>query len=318
MPDISADQNDAWTLAIDGEVEQSRTWDLSGLKRDFETVSIEAVLECAGNGRVGFVPRTPGLQWRNGAVGCALWRGVRLRDVLIASRVRDSAVYTSHYSPDVQIGSSDKPSLSRGLPIAKAMAPETLLAFEMNDEPLPFLHGGPLRVVAPGFPGSAWQKWITRIWVRDCVHDGEKMGGTHYRLPRQISPGAPIDTSEFDIITQMPVKSLITFPEENFSLRCGDRLSVRGFAWSGRAPISSVLVSADHGGTWHRAELERCIDQFAWRRFSFTIEARVAGPVVLVARASDQAGNTQPLDSAPWNPGGYCNNQVHRVSGLIE
>src|SRR5215213_3872646 len=188
------------------------------------------------------------------------------------------------------------------------MGPETLLAFEMNDEPLPFLHGGPLRVVAPGFPGSAWQKWITRIWVRDCVHDGEKMGGTHYRLPRhQISPGEPIDTSEFDIITQMPVKSLITFPEENFSLRSGDRLVVRGFAWSGRAPISSVLVSADNCKTWHPAELERYADKFAWRRFSFAIQSPVEGPVVLAARASDQESNTQPLDPTPWNPGGYCN-----------
>ena len=163
------------------------------------------------------------------------------------------------------------------------------------------------------------EKWITRIWVRDCVHDDEKMGGTHYRLPRRpISPGEPIDTSEFDIITEMPVKSLITFPEENFSLRSGDRLVVRGFAWSGRAPISSVLVSADICKTWHPAELERCADKFAWRRFSLAIESPVAGPVVLAAQASDQESNTQPLDPTPWNPGGYCNNQVHRICGFIK
>jgi len=319
LPDISPEESETWVVAVEGEVERSTQWSVFELKRSFEVVSVTAVLECAGNGRAGFVPKTDGLPWTNGAVGCARWGGVRLRDVLLASEVKNSAVYTGHYSPDGEVGAPDQLALSRGLPIAKAMAPETLLAFEMNGEPLPFLHGGPLRIVAPGFPGSAWQKWLTRIRVRDCEHDGEKMGGTYYRLPRRpISPEEPVDPTLLEIITDMPVKSLITSPAEGFNLRLGEPLRVRGFAWSGHTAVDSVSVSPNGGQTWQLAELEPPGDQFAWQRFTALLETQAeGGAVVLMARATDQAGRMQPLVSAAWNPRGYCNNSAHRVCGSI-
>ena len=210
---------------------------------------------------------------------------------------------------------SDKPALSRGLPIAKALAPETLVAYAMNDEPLPFLHGGPLRIVAPGFPGSAWQKWLARIWVRDREHDGEKMTGTNYRLPRRpVAPDGPFDPADFAVIEDMPVKALVTAPAEGFRAAAGAPLAIRGFAWSGHVPVASVAVSADGGATWHAAELEGAGERFAWRRFRAVL-AVPPGPVTLAARATDAAGRAQPLDNAPWNPRGYCNNAVHRVRG---
>jgi len=315
---VPPDAASNWSLTIDGEVERPRAFTLAELRRDFETVSVTAVIECAGNGRVAFAPATDGLQWANGAVACARWEGVRLADLLAACGLKSSAVYTGHHSPDVAVNGSGKPALSRGLPIAKAMAPETIVALAMNGAPLTPLHGAPLRVVAPGYPGSAWQKWLSRIAIRDREHDGEKMRGTDYRLPRiPMRPGEPIDLANFEVITDMPVKSLITAPADDFTAQAGVPLTVRGFAWSGHTAVDSVAVSADGGETWTPATLEPAVERFAWRRFSASVTPRAAGPIVLCARATDVAGNSQPLGTAIWNPRGYCNNGVHRIAGRV-
>lgn len=316
LPSFSPDEAAAWTLSIDGEVERPRHWTIESLKASFPVVDVTAVLECAGNGRVGYSPPTDGLIWTNGAVGCARWTGVRLADLLEDAGLKSSAVYTGHESPDPRSDGSGRPAISRGLPIAKALSPECLVAFAMNGEPLPFLHGGPLRIVAPGYPGSAWQKWLTRIRVRDREHDGEKMNGTDYRLPTiPVAPGQEVDPSVFAVITDIPVRSMITSPEEGFRARPGGMLAVRGFAWSGSSPVARVDVSADGGGSWQEASLEAAAEPFAWRSFEAQIEVARAGEVTLMARATDALGRAQPLGSAPWNPRGYCNNGVHRVHG---
>ncbi|PTM42014.1 sulfite oxidase [Bosea sp. 124] len=313
VPEVEAGRD--WTLTIDGEVERPTVWTTAALRDSFETVTVTAVLECAGNGRSQFSPATDGLPWRLGAVGCARWTGVRMKDVLDHAGVRDAAVYTGHYAPDRLIADPARPALSRGLPIAKALAPETLIAFAMNGEPLPRLHGGPLRIVAPGFPGSAWQKWLDRIALRACEHDGEKMRGTNYRLPlRPVLPGEPLDESRFTVITDMPVKSLITTPAHGFTVPAGGILGVSGFAWSGAVPLEGVRVSRDGGVNWQEAALEEGEGPFAWRRFSAEFAIGSAGPLVVVAQARDVEGNVQPLEIA-WNPRGYCNNQAQRVSG---
>jgi DMSO/TMAO reductase YedYZ molybdopterin-dependent catalytic subunit len=316
VPEVPPGAAASWTLTIDGEVAQSRTWSIEALRAEFEVVSVTAVLECAGNGRSAFQPPTDGLQWDVGAVGCARWTGVRLRDLMRACAPKPSAVYTGHHSPDVSMDGSGKPALSRGLPLAKALAPETLVAFDMNGEPLSLLHGGPLRVVAPGYPGSAWQKWLARISVRDREHDGEKMTGTDYRLPaRNLRPGDPIDPSDFKVITDMPVRSLMTCPQDGFVVPAGSSVEVRGFAWSGHTPVLAVDLSTDGGSTWQEAELEPEGEAFAWRRFRASRRFAQKGPAVIMARARDVAGRVQPLGSAPWNPRGYCNNAVHQVTG---
>lgn len=307
-----------WTLTIDGAVADARRWTLAELKARFETVSVTAVLECAGNGRSQFVPKTDGLQWRLGAVGCARWTGFRLADLLDDVGALSSAVYTGHFSLDHAVGAPGKPALSRGLPIAKALSPETLVAFAMNDAPLSLLHGAPLRIVAPGYPGSAWQKWLSRIAVLEREHDGPKMTGTDYRMPKHpVDPDDSFDPADFAVITDMPVKSLITTPAEGFSVPAGERLTVAGFGWSGHVPLAGVEVSADGGQSWLEASLERAGDPFAWRRFAIEIAPPV-GPIVLMARARDIAGNRQPHDNPGWNPRGYLNNRIHRVSGRAE
>jgi sulfite oxidase len=317
MPDLTASDGESWTLTIDGCVRNPQTWTIAALEREFETATQIAVMECAGNGRAFFRDPTGTVLWTHGAVGCVAWTGVRLADLLRRCELLPNAVYTGHHSPDRDLDGKT-PAISRGLPIAKALAPETLVVWAVNGEALPLLQGGPLRLIAPGFPGSAWQKWLQHIEIRDCEHDGRRMKGLNYRLPRTpVRYGAPIDPAQFEVITDMPVKSLITSPRDGFAAPAGRPLTVRGQAWSGHTPVAAVEVSFDGGRSWQPAALGPLPDRFAWRRFTATLGDPPAGPIEIIARASDAAGHAQPLDCVPWNPRGYCNNMVHRVSGRV-
>jgi len=301
-----------WTLTVSGLVERRLTLTPEALRARFPVVELVAVLECAGNGRSAITPPVDGLPWGMGAVGCARWTGVRLADVLEAAGLSPQARHLGFRSPDHVIGQPGVAALSRGLPIEKARAPETLIAFAMNGAPLTALHGAPLRIVAPGFPGSAWQKWLTEILVLDREHDGAKMTGLDYRMPRTpLRPGEPTEGVVFDTITDMPVKSLVTAPLQGFVAT--GQVVVQGFAWSGHIPLARVEVSADGGATWHPARLDPGASPWAWRRFSAELPVR-PGAVEVMARAADLAGNRQPMDP-PWNPRGYLNNAVQRVRG---
>lgn len=304
-----------WRLVVDGFVERPLSLSLDELRARFETVTVTAVLECAGNGRSFLAPEVEGVPWGYGAVGCARFTGVRMRDVLHAAGPRPEAVYTAHHSPDRT--DTGKVALSRGLPLAKALAPETLIAFGMNGAPLPLAHGGPLRVVAPGFPGSAWQKWLARLELRDREHDGPKMTGLDYRLPTApIRPGETPDPAIFAVIEDMPVKALVTHPAEGATARRDAPLEIRGFAWAGHTPVDRVHVSTDGGITWSAAAIEPAEGPFAWRRFRFTWTPDQPGPATVIARAVDAAGRVQPLDQT-WNPRGYCNNGCQRVGVTV-
>ena len=302
-----------WTLTVDGQVERPVTYTIADLRSKFEAVTMALVIECGGNGRAFFVPPADGAQWTYGAVGCSRWTGVLLADLLAAAEVRPNVVYTAHYGADAHLsGEPGKLPISRGVPIAKAMTGNVLVAFAQNDGPIHPLNGAPLRLVVPGWPGSCSQKWLTRIELRDVVHDGPKMTGTSYRVPRRkVAPGEKVDETDFRIIERMPVKSLITHPANGTG--AGRAVEVRGHAWSGDRQVAAVDVSHDFGATWRRAELDAPVNDGAWQGFRLGLELPAAGYYELWARATDSQGVTQP-HAIDWNPKGYLNNTMHRVA----
>ncbi|WP_159590389.1 sulfite oxidase [Chelativorans xinjiangense] len=319
VPQTALDQNaEGWKLTIDGEVDNELELTIDDLKNNFETVTQRLWIECGGNGRAYFEPGASGNQWTVGAVGCSEWTGVRLRDVLNAAGIRDSAVYTGHYGNDVDVsGDSDKVVISRGVPIEKAMEPENLIAWEMNGEPVPALHGFPLRLIITGYPGSASQKYLTRIWVRDKEHDGAKMTGYSYRLPAYpVAPGTEVPEQDMEILTVMPVKSIITFPQTGAEVPTGQASEVRGKAWCGKGDVVAMHISIDFGQTWAEAEIDPPANKFAWQSWRASVTLPEAGYYEVWARATDGDGMMQPPVVPGWNPRGYGNNMQHRIALL--
>lgn len=317
VPQTALDMKaEGWKLVIDGEVETPLELTIDELKSRFENVTRRLVVECGGNGRAYFHPGTSGNQWTTGAVGCPEWTGVRLKDVLNAAGVKKTAVYTGHYSNDVHLsGDEDKEVISRGVPIEKALEEDGIIAWAMNGQAVPALHGFPLRLVIPGYPGSVSQKYLTRIWVRDQVHDGAKMGGDSYRLPAYpVAPGTEVPEADMEILTVMPVKSLITFPQTGASVAVGQPAEVRGHAWAGNGDVKEVHVSTDFGQTWAEAELDPPPNRFAWQRWRANLTLPEKGYYEVWARATDMNGVNQPPVSPGWNPRGYANNIQHRIA----
>jgi DMSO/TMAO reductase YedYZ molybdopterin-dependent catalytic subunit len=305
---------ESWELTIDGLVDKPMTLSIADLKAQFETVDLALTIECGGNGRAYFDPPASGNQWTVGAVACSRWTGVRLADVLKAAGVKNNVVYTAHYGADAHLsGDPAKLPISRGVPIEKAMDPNNLIAFAQNGEPIHPMNGAPLRLVMPGWPGSCSHKWLTRVQLRDVVHDGPKMTGTSYRVPNHpVAPGEKVDKKDFEIIHSMPVKSLITSPESGQTAG-GRTLEVRGHAWAGDRSVKVMHVSTDFGATWMKAELDAPANPYAWQNWRANLTFPQAGHYEVWARATDSEGVSQPHAIA-WNPKGYLNNSMHRIS----
>ena len=316
MPPVDINP-DKWTLTIDGEsVAAPVSFTLDELKQRFKHYSYQLTLECGGNGRAEFDPPARGNQWSTGAVGCPQWTGVRLADVLRAVGVKDDAVYIGYYGADTHIsGNPDKVPISRGVPIAKAMEEETLIAWQINGKDLPVMNGYPLRLVVGGWPASTSGKWLKRISVRNKEHDGPKMGGFSYRVPcKPVVPGAQVSEQDMCIIESMPVKSLITYPRSGVVEKLGKGFEVRGHAWAGDLGITAVDVSIDFGQTWQPAKLDKAANRLAWQHFSAVLAFPQRGYYEVWARATDDSGRAQPMLVPGWNPRGYLNNACHRVA----
>jgi sulfite oxidase len=319
VPDPVAEP-DAWKLTIDGEVNKPLEIALGDLKKRFQPKTYRMVLENGGNGRSYFAPEAPGHQWTNGGVGCAEWTGVPLADVLRSAGVKASAVYTANHGADAPTsGDPATAPLSRGVPLRKAMDPTNLLVWAMNGKPLESVHGAPLRLLVPGWPGSVSHKWLTGITLRDKVHDGPGMTGTTDRVAiKPMLPGGKVDEANLKILESMPVRSIVTSPANGTRLGAGTKeIKLRGAAWAGDLEVRRVDVSIDFGATWQIAFLAPPRNRYDWRRWTMSVALPSDGYYEIWARATDTANRSQPHIAGNWNPGGYGANPMHRVAVLV-
>lgn len=319
-PSLEGIDPGTWKLEVNGEAcVRAQTITIAELQAKFDAQTLQLQIECAGNGRAEFYPPTSGNQWTNGAVGCPEWTGVRLRDVLEYCGIAADAVYVAYEAADAHLsGDPAKRAISRGVPLHKAMEKESMIAWAMNGEPLPLLHGYPLRMVCGGWPASVSGKWLTRILVRSKVHDGEKMSGQSYRMPcSPVAPGAEVADEDMCIIGSMPVRSVLTFPKSGVSHGLGGSLAIRGHAWAGDLCVKAVHTSIDFGATWQKAKLEKPANRLAWQHWSATLEFPQAGYYEIWARATDAKGVSQPMVLPGWNPRGYLNNACHRIAVAV-
>lgn len=303
----------AFRLVVGGMVESRLDLGIQDL-RDFPQFTVPATLECAGNGRNNFRPRVPGLQWSKGAIGNAEWRGPRLRDVLAKARASSAAAFADFNGADN--GLAKTPDFIRSIPMRKLLHDSTILALSMNGQPLPELHGGPVRLIVPGWDGASWVKWVNSIELTAQPNAGFYMNPA-YRYPRfSVAPGGTAKPEEMDVIEGMVVKSFFATPSDGAKVRLG-LVSLKGIAWGGEERIAKVEISTDGGARWSSAAVGREDYRFAWRTWNYNWKPVGAGYHTLCVRATDLAGHTQPIEPA-WNPSGYLWNGIERIGVMVE
>ena len=304
-----------WRLRIGGDaVRTPLELSLEQLRRDFEQVEIAALCLCSGNRRGSFEPSVPGLQWGSGAMGNALWRGVRLKDVLAGAGIDKSALEVSLAGADSGVLPTT-PDFVKSLPLAKALDENTLIAFEMNGEPLPHWNGFPARLIIPGWTATYWIKHLTAINVIAKPFDGFWMK-TAYRIPKDRFPSGQFSSQETETampITDIVVNSLITNLEDGQALPSTKPIEIKGVAWDGGNGIARVDVSTDGGSNWHQAALKQDYGRFSWRQWHWAFEPEHPGTYRIMARATSHSGASQPLEPIP-NPSGYHHNAVQKIT----
>jgi DMSO/TMAO reductase YedYZ molybdopterin-dependent catalytic subunit len=297
-----------WKLAVEGEVEAPREFSFEDILRLPKAICANT-LECSGNGRSLLKEKASGNPWTIGGVGNAVWGGVWLKELLRIVRPKGTARHAALEGLDEPYGAA-KLKFIRTIPMEKAMA-STLLAYEMNGEPLPLAHGYPLRALALGWAGANCCKWLKKITVLDQPYEGHYMD----KVYRVFQKGE--DSKLGTVVTRLPLKSFITQPLPGETLNL-EQIVILGTAYGGERRISKVDVSVDGGRTWSPAEFIGPDEPFSWRQWQYLWNPGKKGTYCLMARATDSQGNQQPME-AQWNVLGYGNNgvQEHAISVFI-
>jgi DMSO/TMAO reductase YedYZ molybdopterin-dependent catalytic subunit len=300
---------DQWHLSIAGEVRRPATIGWRQIEQLPKAIAANT-LECSGNSRSLLENKALGNPWTIGGVGNAVWGGVWLRDILALVEPKDTASHVGFEGMDTPLGKS-KIKFIRSIPLEKALE-STMLAYEMNGEPLPLKHGYPLRALALGWTGANCVKWLNRITLTKAPIKGFFMDNV-YRIHQKDQ--AP---EEGAVVTQIALKSIITKPIQDETLPPG-QVVVLGAAYAGEARIASVEVAFDGGTEWLPADLIGPDAPFAWRQWQYVWNVTRAGEYKIMARATDGAGRRQPLQ-AKWNVLGYGNNGIreHAVRVRID
>jgi hypothetical protein len=277
-------------------------------------VEVAAVCQCSGNRRGLFQPHVPGVEWGYGAMGCARWKGVRLKDILDKAGLKKETIEIGFTGADGPV--SDKtPDFVKSIPAWKAIEDTTIVAYEMNGAPLPHFNGFPARVIVPGWTATYWMKHVTSISALTKPERSFWMAGA-YRIPLGKFPivahFATQETEANTPITEMVINSLIASHAEGASVRAGAPVSVGGIAWDAGYGISMVEVSRDGGKTWTTATLGEDIGRFAFRSWNFNFTP-AAGKQSITVRASNKVGQTQTPELI-HNPPGYHHNVMQTIT----
>ncbi len=312
----------SWKLQIEGNVSKPLALSLLDLMNKFKPVSLAAVNQCSGNSRSRLQPRVAGAQWGNGAMGNAMWTGVRLRELLDIVGIKSGSLQVQFQGLETGQGPEGLGSnlFLKSLDLGNPVLDECVVAYMMNGEPLPMLNGFPVRLVVPGYFATYWTKCLTWIRVLDAPDENFWMK-TGYRVP-DTSRGntTPADVKAGKIrtvpIERFPVRSFIISPDGFSKIPAGMNVTLQGIAFSGFGRVNFVQVSDDNGKTWMTAKLGEDHGAYSFRTWEASWTAKSPGRYSLAVRATDERGNTQP-DEPVWNPGGYLWNRIERQEIVV-
>jgi DMSO/TMAO reductase YedYZ molybdopterin-dependent catalytic subunit len=323
LPDIPTfvDLN-TFRLEVKGEVNSPLSLSIDDLKSKFEPTEITAVLQCGGNSRKYYKnvgPATHGVQWDHGAMGCAVWKGVRLKDLLEHAGVKESARWVGLNGLE-KPAMEETPDFFREMAIAEALEDQILVAYSMNGEDLPYLNGFPLRLVIPGHFADSWVKMLSEITVLDRYQKSFFMD-VAYTVPDNDCE-CVVSGSDFEYkrkpIASMKVKSVIGYPSPDTVIKKGSKVKVTGVAFDQGKGIKEVMISLDGGKSWSAAKLAAENGKYAFRMWTYEWETKTKGDFSIMARAINRIGNIQPqVDEIGWNAGGYQYNAVDVVNVKI-
>jgi DMSO/TMAO reductase YedYZ molybdopterin-dependent catalytic subunit len=303
-----------WRLGVGGDAASAPLeLTLEQLQKDFEPVEVVALCQCSGNRRGLSDPHVFGVQWSYGAMGNARWKGVRLKDVLAKAGLAKDAVEIAFNGADSGALEAT-PDFVKSIPVWKALDENTLIAWEMNGEPLPHWNGAPARIVVPGWTATYWMKQVVSIQALKQPLANFWMAKA-YRIPKgkfaTVDRFTTQDTAENTPITEIVVNSLITNVTDGQKVKAGAPLVVKGMAWDAGYGIRSVEVTVDGGRTWQAADLGPDSGRYSFRPWQFVFKPS-RGRYTVSARASNALGATQ-VDQLIFNPAGYNNNVVQRL-----
>jgi sulfane dehydrogenase subunit SoxC len=313
--DIPSIDPNTYELPIEGRVRRPLRLTLDDIKAH-PAVTMPVMMECAGIGRAHLSPRPLSAPWHDEAIGCAQWTGTPLAPILKEAGLLDDAVEILFSGHDRGVDHDVEHDYERSLPLGEALREEVILAYEMNEQPLPPQHGFPLRLIVPEWYGMTSVKWLRSITAISEPFEGVQQAITYRYRKSEDDPGRPVSRKYPHALMVPPgiPAGNLTRPRH---MRAGEVI-VEGRAWSGFGAVERVEFSADGGKSWEDAELRELLGPHAWRPWTYKWEAKEPGEYELCVRATDAAGNTQPLDSEEvWNVGGYGVNVVQRVPATV-
>jgi len=323
LPDMPmyVDLNE-FRLEVKGSVNTPLSLSVDDLKSKFEPTEITAVLQCGGNSRKYYAvtgQATHGVQWDHDAMGCAVWKGVRLKDLLAHAGVKNSAKWVGLNGLE-KPAMEETPDFFREMEIKEALEDQIVVAYSMNGEDLPYLNGFPLRLVIPGHFSDSWVKMLSEIMVMDEYKPSFFMD-VAYTVPDNDCE-CVVSGSDFEYkrkpIAAMKVKSVIGYPLPESAIKKGARIKIAGVAFDQGKGIKEVMISLDSGKSWSAAKLGEDHGKFAFRPWSYDWEPKTKGAYTIMVRAINRIGNIQPMpDEIGWNAGGYQYNAVDHVNVKI-